>query len=127
MYNNAVKDVGFVYRRRIKINGVIFESINAAARKLCPLGALNESETNIRRKLKNPFIINYEIIETVQQGYSTISVDGRIYSSIQSVVEAGLATDRHQVIRRLNSKTKKWQTWFYIQRANKNPELKKAK
>ena len=56
----------------------------------------------------------YYARKTVQVG-RLISINGISYSSIQSVVEQGLAKDRFQVSRRLRSANAKWQFWFYIE------------
>ena len=45
------------------------------------------------------------------QGYTPVVIDNIEYQSLTAVVEAGLATNRQQVIRRL--KSDKFPTWFY--------------
>jgi hypothetical protein len=70
---------------------------------------LSVSETTIRRRIRNPKISTYQTIETIAHGYKKIHINGNIFPSVKSVVLAGLAKDRFQVWRRVNSKNKKWQ------------------
>ena len=105
-YNPSSSNNG-VYRQTIEIENQIYSSIASAAE------TLNLSESTIRRRLSSAKY-PYYARKTVQVG-RLISINGISYSSIQSVVEQGLAKDRFQVSRRLRSANAKWQFWFYIE------------
>jgi len=80
--------------------------VNAAA------DATGEAETSIRNKLKNQHL-GYEILDKVDHGYTPVIIEGVEYESINAVVEANLATNRFQAMRRLNSQNAKWRNWNY--------------
>lgn len=106
-YNPSSSNNNGVYRQTIEIENQTYSSIASAAE------TLNLSQTTIRRRLDS---VKYPCYarKTVQVG-RLISINGISYSSIQSVVEQGLAKDRFQVSRRLQSANEKWQFWFYIE------------
>lgn len=90
------------YRIICKINGIQYQSVAEASR------LTKESETRIRTKLNSNFI-GYKIIKKIKNGYEPIIVNGKLYESILSPVEAGEAKDRFQAMRRLKSlKHKNW-------------------
>lgn len=97
------------YRIICEINGIQYDSI-AQASKLT-----GESQTRIRIKLQNNYE-NYKIIDQIKNGYEPIIINGKLYSSILSAVEAGEAKDRFQAMKRL--KSLKYSNWNY-QSANK--------
>ena len=103
-YNNS--DSNLIYRQIILLKNNRFDSIAQAAR------ALEVSETTVRRRLNSSKYPNYSR-EKVQIG-SSISIQGVIYPSLKKVIEIGLATNRYQAYRRLNSKSDKWRDWFYV-------------
>ena len=74
---------------------------------------LNLSETTIRRRLDSKKFPSYSR-KTAQIG-RFISINEILYPSIQSAVDHGLAKDRFQVLRRLQSANTKWASWFYIE------------
>ena len=105
-YNPSPSNNG-IYRQTLEIENQMYSSIASAAE------TLNLSKTTIRRRLGSGKYPSYAR-KTVQVG-RLISINGISYSSIQSVVEQGLAKDRFQVSRRLQSANAKWQFWFYIE------------
>lgn len=71
-----------------------------------------EKEETIRMKLKNNHS-GYVLISKAVQGYTPVIVNNQEYPSNQAVVDANLAKDRFQVLRRLNSSLTKWENWSY--------------
>lgn len=106
LHPDAQKNLEKNYRVHCKINNVEYNSIADAVL------ALGIPESVIRRRLVNNSP-GYEIINKVQHGYTPVIVDGVEYESLVAVVEAGLATNRMQVGRRLRSEKRKWRNWNY--------------
>ena len=108
-YNNP--DSHFIYRQPVEIDDEEFDSIAQAAL------ILHVSETTIRRRLNSSKFSNYRRKKVIKG--CSVSIEGTVYPSIIRVVEMGLAKNRIQVYRRLNSKSAKWQDWFYIDEKRK--------
>jgi hypothetical protein len=106
IHRDSPKVVSKNYRISCEIYGKKYNSICEAS------SALQISETVIRQKLKNNHP-GFKILEKVTHGYSPVIVEGVEYDSLIAVVEAGLAKNRFQVARRLNSSHRKWQNWNY--------------
>lgn len=112
LYNQLTQRTGKRnIRQPVKIKGVTYYSINEAIREL------NIPNTTLRRYLLNPKMTEYETLEPQEVGYSTVSVNGIVYNGVVDVVEAGLAKDSFEALRRLKAKSKRWKDWFYIDRA----------
>lgn len=103
---DSPKVVSKNYRVSCEIYGIKYHSINEAS------AALQISETVIRQKLRNNHP-GFKILEKVTHGYTPVIIEGIEYDSLGTVVEAGLAKNRLQVGRRLNSTHRKWQNWNY--------------
>lgn len=106
IHPDSPKVVSKNYRVSCEIYGIKYNSISEAS------AALQISETVIRQKLQNNHD-GFKILEKVPHGYTPVVVEGVEYDSLVAVVEAGLATNRCQVGRRLTSTSKKWQNWNY--------------
>lgn len=100
-----------IYRQLIQIDDQQFNSIVEAAQRL------QVSETTIRRRLNSNRYINYTR-QKIEIG-KRVSIDGKISPSITKVVQLGIAKNRLQVYRRLNSQAEKWQQWYYIDEKRK--------
>lgn len=94
------------YRIICEIHGVRYESVKQASK------ITKEKEETIRMKLNNNHA-GYVVLKKVVQGYTPIIVNNNEYPSIQAVINANLAKDRFQVMRRLNSNHIKWENWYY--------------
>jgi len=75
---------------------------------------LREKEESIRVKLYNNHP-GYKILEKIVQGYTPILVNDIEYESISDFLKTNPEEnlDRFKVMRRLNSKIKKWENWRY--------------
>lgn len=91
------------YRVSCEIYGKKYDSICEAC------ADLQMSDTLVRQKLKNGHP-EFKILEKVPYG-SPVIIEGVEYDSLVAVVEAGLAINRFQVARRLNSTSKQWENW----------------
>lgn len=117
VYNNHPTKTRFLtssYRVICNINGQIYNSTHEAAK------ALNMSESELRRKLRNNFP-GYTIVEKIEHCSTPVIIDGTEYASLLKVIEAGLAKNRQQVGRRLKSNLAKWAGWKY-KYGKKKPE-----
>lgn len=113
---NADKNATFTlnYRRKIKIDGIQYESIAAAARD----ARINISQTVIRRRLDNPKYPTYKELTRLRSGYKPIVIDGKVFDSYTDVVKSGLAKNRHTVRRRVQSTKIEWKSWQYYKDDN---------
>lgn len=99
---NAVKVSTENYRLSCEIDGKVYQTIKEASTKT------NESESQIRAKLKNGFP-GYSILDKIKHGYQPIIANGKPYSSIIEAVNAGEAKTRLEATRKLKSlKHKDW-------------------
>lgn len=108
VYNTYLSETPKINKRRqIQINEKQYQSIAEAAKKVLL------SETTIQRRLRDPNYPDYKQLETIKYGYTTVCIGTQQFESISQVVSKGLAKDRFQVYRRINSKSKKWTNWAY--------------
>lgn len=84
------------YKIICEIYGKIYNSIGEASHRL------NLSESEIRRRLNNYDFTDFKIIQKVSQK-SPIRIKGIIYDSLNQAITAGIAKNRNQLIRRLDS------------------------
>ena len=75
--------------------------------------ALGISRTEIQRRIRLETNTDFILVERVIHGYTPVLIEGTEYPSVNSVVQAGLAKNRHQVLRRLSSLLLKWAGWVY--------------
>ena len=94
------------FRRIIHIKGVEYNSIRQAAL------IHQRGDTTIKRWINNPNLADCYVIETVKHGYSECVVDGVVYPSITSLVDAGLAPTLLFATRRLSSPN--FSNWQYL-------------
>ena len=95
-----------IYQQVIEIDSVQYNSIAQAAQ------SQELSETTIRRRLNSTEYPNYSRKE-IKKG-RRISIEGNIYPSINTVVQLGLANNRSQVYRRVQSQKTQWRKWYFI-------------
>lgn len=96
------------YRVVFSAYGKVYSSLSEGVKNL----AL--SETEIRRRIRSKTNFDFSFIEQIPHGYRPVIVDGNEYPSVKSLVDAGLAKNRHQALRRLSSASSKWSNWVYI-------------
>nr|YP_009184728.1 putative GIY YIG homing endonuclease [Oogamochlamys gigantea]ALO62836.1 putative GIY YIG homing endonuclease [Oogamochlamys gigantea] len=107
IYNTSAKKISRQnYKIICQIYGVTYQSIGEAVVQT------KLSETAIRRNLRDPNNKDFVIIEKVIINTKRVSVYGKIYPSVKSIIEAGVdgVKTRHQVYYKI--KTNK--DWFYI-------------
>nr|YP_009184855.1 putative GIY-YIG homing endonuclease [Jenufa minuta]ALO63000.1 putative GIY-YIG homing endonuclease [Jenufa minuta] len=95
-YNRTDCVVSNNYKIICEIYDKIYNSIGEASR------CLNLSESEIRRRLYNHDYIDFKIIEKVSQK-SPIKIKGVVYDSLNQAIATGIAKNRNQLIRRLDS------------------------
>ena len=74
---------------------------------------LGISRTELHRRINQKTNTDFILIERATYGYTPVVIEGKEYPSVNSVVQAGLAKDRHQVLRRLSSPISDWVGWVY--------------
>ena len=107
-----------MYRCEIRVRGVIYSSMSEARK------ALSMSETTLRRRLRSPKFPEFETLKITRHGYRKVSVDGKNYPTVNSLVEVGLVVTRQQAIYRLKSPLKQWVNWQYDDSENEIDECK---
>jgi hypothetical protein len=95
-------------RRVIEIDNKVYESVATAQKEV------GVSETTIRRRLRDPKYPTWKDLDRVEHGYTKVCIKGQEFESINAVVEAGLANNRHTVMRRLKSTRHKWRDWVQL-------------
>jgi hypothetical protein len=89
----------------VELLGKHYESVSQASREL----NIKEKIITIRLKNGEP---GYVITGKKVQGYTPVIIDNIEYESINAVVDAGLAKNRYQVMRRLKNNNK-FPNWVY--------------
>lgn len=106
-YNFQYSPLEEQYRVPVQIHGVTYSSIGEA------VTILDIKETTLRRKLYDDKETEYVRLEKQRHGYRPVRVGNKSYPSVESLVYEGLASNRHQAMRRLKPTNSRWAHWVY--------------
>jgi len=104
---NIDKSAAFTknYRREIEIDGKRYKSVSEAVKD----PNITVSATTLRRRLSDPKYPNYR---EIKRSSNSFSIEGKVFDTLDAIVEAGLANNRLTVGRRIKSSKPKWKDWI---------------